>query len=61
MATQTESEVLDLWPRDHNRLQELEDALLAAGSQPPSKPLPEWTTVRERPAWRAFLARWLGI
>ncbi len=60
-VTDKDRETLALWPEDEDQLQKLEDALAAAGVQPPSTRLPEWETVRERPTWRAFLARRLGI
>jgi hypothetical protein len=61
MTTQLDRERLEFWPDEKDRLRELEDALLAAGVRPPTRKLSEWETVRERPAWRAFIARHFGI
>lgn len=55
-------DTLDMWPDDDpSRDRQLEAALLALGVRPATRPYEPRPAARQRPAWRAFLARKLGI
>jgi hypothetical protein len=61
METKADQNTRESLPEDGPSLAELRAALIAAGVRPPTRKLSEWQPVRERPAWRAFLARHFGI